>query len=82
MTKAKIIMVIWMLDKESNAILKFIEASKEPVETREVEEKLRNVSRSKIMYRLNHLRAEGKIKGKSIGAGKGNWIWWKVNAFK
>jgi len=28
------------------------------------------------------LRAEGLIKGKFVGPGKGVWIWWKKNAFK
>lgn len=72
---------IMELDKEAQIILKLIEDSKEPLETREVEEKFKNLSRSKILYRLNQLRAEGMIKGKSIGAGKGNWIWWRKNAF-
>lgn len=66
----------------SEKILEIINSSNEPLETKEIENKLKNVSRSKILYRLNDLRGEGKIKGKSIGAGKGNWIWWKVDAFK
>jgi repressor of nif and glnA expression len=69
------------MDKEAETILKMIENSKEPLETKEIEEKLKNISRSKILYRLNQLRAEGMIKGKSIGAGKGNWIWWSKKAF-
>jgi hypothetical protein len=28
------------------------------------------------MYRLNNLRAEGKISGKMLGSGKGVWVWW------
>ena len=35
-----------------------------------------------IFYRLTMLRAEGLIKGKFIGPGKGVWIWWKNDAFK
>ena len=27
------------------------------------------------------LRAEGLIKGKFVGPGKGVWIWWKKDAF-
>lgn len=69
------------MDKEAETILKLIENSNEPLETREIEEKLKHISRSKILYRLNQLRADGLIKGKSIGAGKGNWIWWKNKAF-
>jgi DNA-binding Lrp family transcriptional regulator len=70
-----------MDDDVSKRILKIVNSANEPLETKEIEKKLKNVSRSKIMYRLNNLRAEGKIKGKSIGAGKGNWIWWKIDAF-
>ena len=65
----------------SEKILKLVNSAKEPLETREIEEKLNGVSRAKILYRLNLLRGENKIKAKSIGAGKGNWIWWKNNAF-
>jgi predicted transcriptional regulator len=66
----------------SKRILKLINSAKEPLETREIEKKLKGVSRAKILYRLNLLRAENKIKAKSVGAGKGNWIWWKNDAFK
>jgi hypothetical protein len=62
-------------------IFKIKKSAKEPLETREIEEKMKSVSRSKILYRLNQLRAENKIKGKFLGAGKGTWIWWKADAF-
>lgn len=65
-----------MDDKETKAILKVLKSSKEPLETKEIERKLKSVSRSKILYRLNNLRAESIIKGKQIGSGKGTWIWW------
>lgn len=77
MTNTNVIMVVETQDKESNAILKAIEDSDEALETKEIETKLTKVSRSKILYRLNNLRAEGLINGKRIGAGKGTWIWWK-----
>jgi repressor of nif and glnA expression len=70
-----------MDDQVSNMILKIIDSAGEPLQTTEIIAKLRKTSRSVIVYRLNMLRGEGKIKGKSIGAGKGNWIWWKINAF-
>lgn len=73
---------MYMDDNVSKSILKIINSSNEPLETKEIESKLKNVSRSKILYRLNNLRAEGKIKGKYIGPGKGVWIWWKSSAFK
>lgn len=69
------------MDDVSKRILKIVNSANEPLETKEIEGKLKNVSRSKIMYRLNNLRAEGKIRGKFIGAGKGSWIWWKIDVF-
>jgi len=71
-----------MEDNETKKILKLLETAKEPLETREIERRLKGITRSKILYRLNNLRAEGKIKGKQIGSGKGSWIWWRKNAFK
>jgi adenine-specific DNA-methyltransferase len=66
--------------------LKVINSSDEPLETKEVEERvnkiIKNSTRTKLFYRLNNLRAEGLIKGKFIGPGKGVWIWWKRNLFE
>jgi repressor of nif and glnA expression len=61
----------------SKKILNVIESAGEPLETKEVESKLKKFSRTMILYRLNNLRGEGLIKGKRIGPGKGVWIWWK-----
>ena len=72
------------MDELSDVILKIITISKEPLETKEVEEKLkksRKVTRTKILYRLNNLRGEGLIKGKFVGPGKGVWIWWSLKLF-
>jgi len=72
----------------SGEILKLINYSDEPLETKEMGEKLKDkikkesVTRTKIFYRLNLLRGEGKIKGKFVGPGKGVWIWWKINTFE
>jgi len=70
-----------MDDEISKAALKVINNSEEPLETKEVEERVnkivKNVTRTKLFYRLNNLRAEGLIKGKFVGPGKGVWIWWK-----
>ena len=61
--------------------------SDEPLETKEIGEKLKDkikkesVTRTKIFYRLNLLRGEGRIKGKFAGPGKGVWIWWRIDAF-
>ncbi|MFT4304147.1 MAG: hypothetical protein ACMXYG_06275 [Candidatus Woesearchaeota archaeon] len=60
-------------DKISSILSK----SSEPLETKEIELQLSNISRVKILYRLNNLRGEGRIHGKHIGSGKGTWIWWK-----
>jgi len=58
-------------------ILEIIELAGQPLETKEVEEKLKDFSRAMILYRLHNLRGEGIIKGKRVGPGKGVWIWWK-----
>ena len=72
------------LEKEAIArsILRIIEESIEPLETREIEAHLKNVSRVMVLYRLNNLRGEGLIKGKQVGSGKGTWIWWKIGGKK
>lgn len=75
-----------MDDNISKTALKVINNADSPLETKEVEEKVRSsvkdVTRTKLFYRLNNLRAEGQIKGKFVGPGKGVWIWWKVGVFK
>ena len=75
-----------MDDEISKIVLKLIKNAKEPLETKEVEKLVRkilkNVTRTKLFYRLTMLRAEGLIKGKFVGPGKGVWIWWKKDAFK
>lgn len=48
----------------------------EPLETKEVVEKLRGVTRTKVLYRLMILRGDGVVRGKAVGSGKGVWIWW------
>jgi TBPIP/Hop2 winged helix domain len=68
-------------DKILGEIYNFIQSSNEPLETEEVISHIhskveKNASRNKVMYRLNNLRAEGKISGKMLGSGKGVWVWW------
>jgi len=74
-----------MDDEISKAALKVISSAEEPLETKEVEERVNKIvkdaTRTKLFYRLNNLRAEGLIKGKFIGPGKGVWIWWKIDVF-
>jgi len=75
-----------MRDKLSDVILKIINNSNEPLETKEVvglaTQLSKDATRAKIFYRLTVLRAEGEIKGKFIGSGKGVWIWWRKDAFE
>lgn len=70
-----------MVRKEDHIAKKIVEVlakAGEPLETREIEIILKNskISRIMILYRLNDLRGQGRIKGKSVGSGKGTWIWW------
>ena len=77
-----------MEDLISNTALNIINNSGEPLETKEILEKIaekikkETVTRTKIFYRLNLLRGDGKIKGKFTGPGKGVWIWWRIDAFQ
>lgn len=75
-----------MNDKTTNTILNMINRADEPLETKEIERLVKkvdkDVTRTKLFYRLNILRGDGKIKGKFIGPGKGVWIWWKIDAFR
>lgn len=63
-------------DSLTQNILKHIIDVHEPLETKEFEIFFPTETRTKILYRLNQLRGDGKIKGKAIGSGKGTWIWW------
>jgi len=68
-------------DNLSKEILKFIDESSEPLETKEIEnwlkKKTRDITRTKVFYRLMLLRGENLVLGKFVGPGKGVWIWWK-----
>ena len=68
-------------DKIQEEIYHLINTVSEPLETEEVifhihSKVEKNASRNKVMYRLNNLRAEGKISGKMLGSGRGVWVWW------
>ncbi len=70
----------------ADAILTIVQNNHEPLETEEIISRLhevsgrdmilKNATRTRVMYRLNNLRADGLIAGKMLGAGKGVWIWW------
>ena len=48
-----------------------------PLGTPEIVMKLSRVNRTKALYRLHCLRAEGKVEGRLLRAGaKGVWVWW------
>ena len=64
------------LDSDSKRILKALKEAYEPLETKELELILKNITRVKLLYRFNNLRGEGLVKGKQVGSGKGTWIWW------
>ena len=68
-------------DTLSKEILKLIDESKEPFETKEIENELKkktkDITRTRVFYRLMLLRGENLISGKFVGPGKGVWIWWK-----
>lgn len=68
-------------DKISKKILKILAEALEPLETKEIELILKNVTRIKVLYRLNLLRGNGVITGKPVGSGKGTWIWWRKGLF-
>jgi len=69
-------------DVISKRILDILSNADEPLETKEIELILKNVTRVKTLYRLNNLRGDGIIKGKPVGSGKGCWIWWKKGRFQ
>jgi len=75
-------------DSLKEKILEIILSSSEPLETKEIEEKLKEkitsetITRTKVFYRLNILRGDGVIKGKFVGSGKGVWIWWRADFFE
>lgn len=68
-------------DLISKEIIRAINDSKEPLETKEIEfileKKVDDITRTKLFYRLMILRGENLILGKFVGPGKGVWIWWK-----
>jgi len=70
------------MDKITDKVLKSVNSSDEPLETKEVEEKIPDETRTKILNRLKELWGQGAIKGKKVGGGKGTWIWWRRSAFR
>lgn len=71
------------LDRTSTKILKVLQETEEPLETKEIETllaeaRLKDITRIKVLYRLNLLRGDGVVKGKPVGSGKGTWIWWGI----
>jgi len=71
-----------MQNELTTKILEIVNSVNEPLETKEIEAKLKGFSRVMILSRLHNLRGEGLIKGKRVGPGKGVWIWWKKSTIK
>jgi hypothetical protein len=71
------------LDSISKLILQILHDAAEPLETKDIENRCRHfdpkITRIKVFYRLQNLRAEGHLKGKFVGSGKGNWIWFQAS---
>ena len=64
-------------DRTSAKILKILQETQEPLETKEIELRLKEVTRTKVLYRLTLLRGDGLVQGKAVGSGKGTRIWWR-----
>ena len=75
-----------MDDTLSRSILSVITKASEPLETKEIEARVRlqfrDATRTKLFYRLMLLRGDGAIHGKFVGPGKGVWIWWSNLAWR
>ena len=68
------------MDEIADKVLEVLNDSEEPLETKEVEKRIPEETRIKILNRLRELWGEGLIAGKKVGAGRGTWIWWKKDA--
>ena len=75
-----------MKDSISERALEVINKADQVLETKEIQEQVENsikdITRTKLFARLTNLRGEGLIKGKFVGPGKGVWIWWRADAFE
>ena len=57
-------------------IERFVIKAEGPVGTKEVEAAFPDAKRSKVLYRLQELRAQGRIKGRMMPGGRGSWVFW------
>ena len=73
-------------DNIRKTILEIIKNADRPLETKDVGEQvmkiLKDVTRTKLFYRLTNLRGDGLVNGRRIGPGKGVWIWWRKGVFE
>lgn len=62
----------------TDRISKVVMDAGEPLETREVEERVKDLhlNRWVVLERLRTLAIAGVIRGKRVGSGKGVWIWY------
>lgn len=67
-------------DPIAKSIEQLINKAGEPMETAEVVKALQarkpELTRDLVLYRLRLLAAAQRLHGKSVGPGKGCWIWW------
>ena len=64
-------------DELAADIERFVLKAEGPVSTSEVLVAFPSAKRSKVVYRLQELRAQGRIKGRMMVGGRyGNWVFW------
>ena len=63
-------------------LLSIINSSDYPFETKEIANKIPELSHTQVLQRLTIIWGDGVVKGKLVGSGKGVWIWWRVDAFE
>jgi hypothetical protein len=76
-------MTIVLKDRLTHDILQIIESSNVPLQTEEIVKQLQKnkpvVTRTKVIYRLQNLRAENLVGSRILDVGKGVWIWWNMS---
>ena len=63
-------------DALAKEIERFVTDADSPVGTKEVEAAFPKAKRSVVVYRLQKLREEGRIKGRMMPGGRGSWVFW------
>ena len=63
-------------DELAADIERFVIKAEGPVGTSEIEAAFPDAKRSKVLYRLQELRAQRRIRGRMVAGGRGSWIWY------